>query len=57
VDDSSISGDARAPGEMLDRVVGRQILAHASIVMTQRYARIADEMVMREAIGLCTSPL
>ena len=27
----------------------QQILGHASIVTTQRYARIADEMVMREA--------
>lgn len=30
----------------------QQILGHASIVTTQRYARIADEMVMREAIRL-----
>lgn len=32
----------------------QQILGHASVVTTQRYARLSDEAVMREAERLAT---
>jgi integrase len=33
----------------------QQVLGHASIVTTQRYARLTDEAVMREAARLASS--